>query len=160
MSVDPGISLAIIKNEILDCEKDSVRCGWKISEINLDNHSFSVRMVSPVDKQEYIIDVDFKNYKEEPLLLEFIDPESGEKGTKRAYPQENGKLGNLFHGHPCICHPCSRKSYGGYSNVHQDWHLGGWQQNPKTGSLKNLHAILKAIYSRISDPENYSGRMG
>ncbi|MBI4744221.1 MAG: hypothetical protein HY776_05325 [Actinobacteria bacterium] len=160
MSVDPGISLTIIKSEIKDCEKDCIRYGWTISEIDDENQSFSVRMRSPIDKQEFIIEINFKNYREEPLLIEFIDLVTGERGTKKAYPRENGKLGNFFHNYPCICHPCSRKAYGGFSNVHKDWQLSGWQQNPKIDSLKTLRPILRAIYSRISDPENYQGRMG
>lgn len=159
MSVDPRISLEIVRKEIQDCQQDIERCGWKVSDIDEGGQIFTVKMESPLDSQKYILEIKFDNYKEWPLLMEFIDPSSGERGNKKAYPADGGKHGSLFHGHPCICHPCSRKAHKGYSNVHADWALIGWQQMPQTGTLTNIRAILLAIYSRISNPDIYKGRM-
>lgn len=113
-------------------------------------------MKSRIDDQSYILEVKFDNYKELPLHLEFIDPVTGNPGTKNAYPKNND---SFFHPQLCICHPCSRKSYGGYANVHNDWTLAAWQQNPKVTTLTNLKAIIQAIYFRINNEITYEGRM-
>lgn len=160
MTVDPVTSLLIIKNELANCDREAIKYGWKFSEINEKDQTFVVDMKSPVDSERYIIEIKFDNYKEWPLFIEFIDPHNGQKGTKNAYPTNEGKLDSFFHSHPCICNPCNRKSYKGYSGIHNDWtDLAGWQQRPETNSLKNLRLILLAIYSRIRNPDIYAGRM-
>jgi hypothetical protein len=159
MSVDPRITLNIVKNELDDCQVDAGRYGWEISEIDEKGQLFTVKMISPIDQELYIMEIRFDDYKELPLLIEFVDPKTGERGKKNAYPADGGKYGNLFHGNPCICHPCSRKAYKKYSGPHQDWDIAGWQQNSKVGTLTNIRAILRAIYARISDSEIYKGRM-
>lgn len=159
MSVDPRISLSIVAREIEDSQRDASLFKWEISGIDEQNQSFTVKMKSPIDQEEYIMEIKFDNYKEWPLLIEFIDPKTLVKGTKNAYPSDQGSPnGNLFHGHPCICHPCSRKAHNGYGNVHTEWNLVGWQQL-NAGSLTTIQAILRAIYFRISNPVNYKGRM-
>jgi hypothetical protein len=159
MSVDPGISVNLVRKELGDCQEDLERFGWEISDLDEKGQTFTVKMQSPIDNEQYQLEIKFDNYKEWPLHIEFIDPSSGEKGNKNAYPADGGKCGSLFHGHPCICHPCSRKAHKGYSNVHADWALIGWQQMPQTGTLTNIRAILRAIYFRISNPDIYKGRM-
>lgn len=159
MSVDPRISLTIVQKELQECQKDAARFKWVISEIDERNQLFTIKMTSPSDGEEFIVEMKFDNYKEWPLLIEFIDSKNGERGTKRAYPSEQGNYGNLFHGYPCICHPCSRKAYQGYGDVHKEWDLTNWQQNSQVGLLKTIPAISRAIYARISNPNIYKGRM-
>jgi hypothetical protein len=158
--VDPDISLSIVKSELAECGEDAKRYGWIISEIDESNQLFSVSMQSPLDRQEYILEVKFDNYKELPLYLEFIDPVTNERGTRNSYPRNEGDNSSFFHSQPCICNPCSRKAYVGYSGVHKDWtNLQGWQQHEKIGELKNVGAILRAIFFRISSDKLYRGRM-
>jgi len=151
-------SIATIEAEIEVCKPNCEKFGWEISEINNSELSFSVKMFSPIDREIFLIRIDFKNYPEWPLLIEFIESDTGLVGTRRAYPLSK-KFGHFFHSHPCICHPASRKAYTGYSNVHQDWNLSSWKQNPQVGSLVNLNAILEAIFFRINNEEVYAGRM-
>lgn len=159
MSVDPRISLEIVRKELIDCQQDIKRYKWEISEIDEQSQTFIVKMKSPIDNQQYIIEIKFDNYKEWPLYIEFIDPVTNTRGTKNAYPVSDGSYGNLFHSTPCICNPCSRKAYSEHRGPHADWNIIGWQQNPKTSSLTNIRAILRAIYYRISNPDIYRGRM-
>lgn len=158
MTVDVRTSLTIVREELANCQQDRLRYGWDVSEIDEANQTFTVRMKSPVDDQLYIIEIKFDNYKEWPLYIDFIDPATGEKGTKKAYPT-NSKFDGFFHGMPCICHPASRKAYKDYNGPHNDWNITGWQQNSGVGTLTDIRAILRAIYSRISDPDKYAGRM-
>jgi len=163
LAVDPRTTLQIVKQEIADCGNDASRWGWIFSEIDEEKQRFTVRMKSPIDQNEFIIEIKFDQYKSQPLFIEFIEPSTGNRGTLKAYPRSLGKAGGFFHNNPCICHPCSRKAYRVEERPqapHSDWNMSGWQQNPKVGSLTNLRAILQAIYIRISDPECYGGRMG
>lgn len=159
MSVDRIITLNRIRKELSSCDEFAEKFGWVISEIDGTNQTFTVNMTSPVDNEKYIIEIKFDNYPEIPLLLEFIDYRTNEKGTKQAYPFKKGD--SFFHGHPCICNPCSRKSYKEFDPraPHHDWQLIGWQSNPKVGTLKNVRAILSAIYFRLSNPVFYDKRM-
>ena len=159
MSVDPRISIEIVRKEIQKCQPDIDQFNWEVSGIDVGNQLFKAKMKSPIDAEPYIVDIKFDNYKEWPLLIEFVDPVSGESGNKNAYPAGSGKYGNLFHKHPCICHPCSRKAYKELSGPHANWSLIGWERNPKVGTLTNIRAILRAIYFRISNQNVYKGRM-
>ncbi len=159
MTVDARTSLDIVRVELRNCEEDCTRYRWMLSTIDEKNQGFTVVMKSPIDGELYIIVIKFDNYKEWPLHIEFVDPGTGERGTKSAYPAPNDKIGGFFHEKPCICHPCSRKAYQGYTDLHNDWSIVGWQQHQQVGALTDIRAILLAIYHRISNPEVYRGRM-
>lgn len=158
MPVDKRISAGIVQQELDQCKEDAALYNWVILKIDEENQLFTVKMKSPKDQQEYIIEVKFDNYKEAPLYIEFIDPLTQQKGSKNAYPFKQGD--NFFNTTgPCICHPCSRKCYGGNANLHQEWRQAGWEKNPQVGTLTNIDAILLAIYGRISSDDKYDGRM-
>jgi hypothetical protein len=152
MSVPSNISLLTVKAEIAACSDDAEVYGWVISEINKVTQRFSVTMKAK-DSEVYKISFQFDNYPQLPFLIDFIDPDSGVNGTKHAYPKSGD---SFFHPNGVICHPCSRKPYSGYSGLHCDWNITGWKLIADT--LTTLHAILHAIYSRITN-NNYAGRM-
>ena len=161
MSVDKSITIATLKQELRDCNEYCEKYGWKISDLNEENLNFTVLMISPVDKEEYHLAITGDNYPEWPLLIDFFDPVTEEKGTKKCYPQGGD---SFFHpGLPCICNPCSRKSYKKFieSAPHGDWELNSWKTYSEVGTLTKILNILRAIYGRISDPDpnNYRGRM-
>jgi hypothetical protein len=158
MTVDQRTSLSIVNLELDACKEDAALYNWEISPIDEQNQTFTVKMKSPRDQQEYIIEVKFDNYKEAPLYIEFIDPITKQRGIRNAYPFKQGD--NFFNTTgPCICHPCSRKCYGEHAGLHRDWTQAGWQRNAQVSSLTNIDAILLAIYSRISSENKYDGRM-
>ena len=156
MTVPSATSLLIAQQELTDARSDPLLESVTFSELNKEALTLTAVMRSNIDQERYILKIQLDNYKEWPPLLEFIDPSTEQEGTKHAYPQCDD---SFFHGSPCICNPCSRKSYDGYSGVHSDWNLVGWKQNPQVNSLTNLRAILKAIYSRINTKQYYKGRM-
>ena len=159
MSVDPKTSLKIVQEEIKECEGEAVCCGWVFSEIDEPTQTLTVTMTSPLDKERYILEVKFDNYKLWPPYLEFIDPESLQKGGKRAYPRNVGNNASFFHDNPCICHPCSRKAYSNYGGPHGDWgEIAGWLRHPQVGGLTSIPNILRAVYGRISREDIYKGR--
>jgi len=160
MSVSKEISLLRVRKELTNCIEYGEKVGWIISEIDESNQSFTVQMTSPIDKEIYVIEVIFNNYPEIPLLIDFIYYQTAQKGLPIAYPKNKD---SFFHPNgPCICNPCSRKSYKEFINTghHGDWKMIGWQQNPKVGTLTSVDAILRTIYSRISNSDYYEKRMG
>ena len=156
MAVDKTVSLSIVKFELIICQKYADKFGWEISALKEDALSFNVKMTSPLDKEIFLISFKCDNYREWPPYVDFIDPNSGEEGLKTSYPlNPNG----FFHQNALICHPFSRKAYRDLQGPHGDWKLTDWERNPKIGALKDIPAMLLAIYQRISQPENYRGRM-
>lgn len=160
MSVAKEISVLRVKQELENCSNYGRKVGWILSEIDESNQSFTIQMSSPIDKEVYIVEITFDNYPEIPLLIDFINPKDDRMNIPGAYPKNRD---SFFHPNgPCICNPCSRKSYKEYiqSGPHGDWKMIGWQANPQIGTLKTLDVILQTIYSRISNPAIYLGRMG
>lgn len=159
MAVDPKTSLKIVTSELEECIPFAEMYRWDISEIDEQNQTVTVEMKSPVDQEEYLIELKFNDYKTLPLFIEFIEPDTGKRGTKRAYPKSIGSAGRFFHGKPCICHPCSRKAYKEYGGPHDNWKIKSWITYDQWGSLKTICSILLAIWGRISNPDLYGGRM-
>jgi len=160
MAVDRAISINLVRSELKSCEKDALRFGWDIFAVREEDLSFGIKMISPMDGEIYLIEIQFDNYKEWPFYIEFVDPLDGKMGTKNAYPSgKNDSFFNFHNGMPLICHPSSRKAYSDLQGPHGDWKLIDWENNSKTGALRNIHAILLAIYERISQSEIYKGRM-
>lgn len=103
------------------------------------------------------------NYKELPPLIEFIDPVSGARGTRHSYPKG---VDSFFHDNgPCICAPFSRKAYKSIvpTGPHADWQLGDWTTSTANGikwiNYSTLGDILGMIYTRLSRPDQFKGRM-
>ena len=157
MTVPPSTSFLIAKKELEDARKDPSLQSITISNLDEKTLTFTVQMNSPVDNEQYLMDFLVDNYKEWPPLIEFIEPNTKNRGTKKAYPK--GKGDGFFHNNPCICNPCSRKAFKDYGNVHKEWDINKWQQLPEVNSLIDLKSILKAIHGRIINPQFYSGRM-
>lgn len=158
MSVSPSISLKKVIAELEKCREYGEKCGWLISDIDEPNQTFKVTMISLLDNETYILEIIFSDYPELPLIMDFVHPKSGKKAVKNAYPKNDD---SFFHPAPCICNPCSRKSYKSFDSLgpHQDWQLIGWKENPKVGTLTSLDSILRTIYSRINSKGKYHGRM-
>ena len=112
----------------------------------------------------FIVEAKCDNYKEIPPLLDFIDPDSGVRATTHAYPRSND---SLFHeSGPCICAPFSRKAYKAVvqTGPHADWQLGDWMTTNAAGmqgvNYSKLGDIFGLIFTRLSRPDLYKGRMG
>ncbi|HYD55052.1 MAG TPA: hypothetical protein VEA99_20625 [Gemmatimonadaceae bacterium] len=111
----------------------------------------------------FILEIQCDNYREIPPLFEFIDPVTGERGTKNAYPKAKD---SLFHtSGPCICAPFNRKAYKSVveTGPHSDWALGDWQtstaNNVQWANFSKIGDMLGVIYSRLSRPDWFEGRM-
>lgn len=158
MTLPPSVTNKIVKEELAKCKTfESDR--FEISPYDETAQKFTVIMKSKVDNQIFILEVQCDNYNEWPPLLGFIDPDTKESETKHAYPKGSDSFFNTL---PCICNPCSRRSYKEYEGPHKDdqkWQLNTWRQNPQVSTLTNLPAILTAIFTRINRKETYQGRL-
>lgn len=158
MTVPSSTSFLIAQQELDDARKDPLLKSVIISDLEKETLVFAAKMQTPIDDQVYLMDFKLDNYKEWPPLIEFIEPDTGVRGTQYAYPQ--GKEDGFFHGKPCICNPCSRKAFKDYGDLHKEWDINKWQQMQEVNSLTDLKSILKAIHGRIINPKYYQGRMG
>jgi hypothetical protein len=109
----------------------------------------------------FIIEVQCDDYKELPPLFEFLDPFTGERGTKAAYPRGQD---SFFHQAPCLCAPFNRKAYKAFDPIgpHNDWHLGDWTRSTANGvaweNYTTLADMFGLIQTRLSRPDFYQGR--
>ncbi len=101
MAVDINISLSILKSELDNCRTEADKYGWEISILNEEVSSFRVKMVSPIDKEIFIISFKCDNYREWPPYIDFVDPISGQEGIRNAYPLSSD---GFFHQNILICH--------------------------------------------------------
>jgi hypothetical protein len=112
----------------------------------------------------FILDFECDEYKELPPFVEFIDPDTGERGTRHAYPKGTDSFFN--DSGPCICAPFNRKAYKSSNRpnaLHGDWALGDWQTSTANGvrwaNYSRLGDMLGLIHTRLSRPDLYRGRM-
>jgi hypothetical protein len=112
----------------------------------------------------FLVEIRCDNYKEMPPFFEFIEPESGARGTKRAYPKTTD---SLFHeSGPCICAPFNRKAYKSVepSAPHGDWQFSDWMTSTASSvrwsNYSTLADMLGLIQTRLGRPDFYRGRMG
>lgn len=160
MTVDPAVSLAIVKAELGIVVQRAPQFGWNLSHLDEATRTFTVEMTSTLDGQKYLVELRCDDYKEKPPFIEFIHPVTLQRGVPSAYPKDNaGDAGGIFHTQPCICHPCSRKAYetGGP-------HLNDWGPRMKdwvslSGGITTLVDILLMIQCRLNFEGSYAGRM-
>lgn len=160
MTVDPRVTLAIVQAELARARRLGQSFGWEFSPLNEAIPSFTVKMKSLVDGEVYVVELQLDNYKEWPPYTDFVNPLTGERGTKRCYPRDgHPEGGSLFHETPCICHPSCRKAYGKYRGPHGDWdgQITNWQAI--SGNIRSIPDILLQIQARINDRNSYRGRM-
>lgn len=154
--VPPSTSFLLGKEELRLAEAHSMLKSVKISSLDKETLTFTAEMTSPIDGEMYIVKFTLDGYKELPPLIDFVDPNTGECGTKHAYPAD--KKSSFFnHEFVCICAKFSRKAYKDCDGPHTDWNYGDWANTQ--GSYRNLESILRVIYGRISNSETYTGRM-
>lgn len=162
MAVAREVSAAVMHEEL-----DQVRALARLHKWGIvprsGELSFLVTMYS-YNSDLFIVEVTCDDYKEKPPLFEFIDPQTGERGTRRAYPNSND---SLFHDSgPCICAPFNRKAYKSFveTGPHAEWSFGDWTTSTANGctwsNFSKLGDMLGLIQSRLSKPETYKGRKG
>jgi hypothetical protein len=153
MSVLNDVSRAHVEDELKEAEPWGLLHGW--------NHSWEpeglllrTEMLSKVDRQKFVIEFTFANYREFPPYIEFLHPDTNERGTHRCYPK--GGRG-YFHGNPVICAPWNRKAYAAHGGPHSDWVMSQWAAYRANHS--KLGDILALLQELLDDRAGYGGRM-
>lgn len=162
MAVSHDISLHHLHCEMPHVE-ELARCyGWKV-DFRPEDLIVEVRMKARTEDL-FVVEAQCDDYKEVPPLIEFIDPDSGERGSRRAYPKGSD---SFFHeSGPCICAPFSRKAYGSLieTGPHGDWNPSDWMTSTVRNVVWSNHATLAGMFGmiqfRLNHPDLYTGRMG
>ncbi len=160
MALDIQISKEYVLHELEEAKEILLSFGWGIT--HPEDGVFIAKITSPVDSEKYILEGRYDNYKEYPILFDFIDPETNEKGTQHAYPCD--RIRTIFHKHgPSICLEASRKAYKQLGGPHQDWEdFTQWVElarKSERGDLTHLGNLLAKIACHLRNPEIYNGRM-
>ena len=161
MAVDPEISRLHVRQELTLVNELAATLRW---DINADYEHLTVLVtLYSHTGDRFIVEICCDDYKEKPPFFEFIDPDSGERGTRHAYPKTTD---SFFHDSgPCICAPFNRKAYKSEVSTgpHGDWSLGDWQTSMANGipwaNYSKLGDMVGLIYTRVSLPNLYRGRM-
>lgn len=161
MSVAVEISQVIMRDEVALARDVARQYKWGIVPKYADL-KLLVTMYSHTGDL-YILEITCDDYKEKPPFFEFIDPETGEPGTRYAYPKTHD---SLFHDSgPCICAPFSRKAYKSVvaTGPHSDWQFANWMNckdsNVDWSNYSKLGDMLGLIQTRLGRQEYYKGRM-
>ena len=162
MAVPTDVVREVLKAELEAARPIARELGWGIIP-RLDDLVVYVTMFAH-NKDPYILLVLFDDYKALPALFDFVDPVTGEVGTRHAYPKASD---SFFHeSGPCICARFNRKAYKAYAQTgpHGDWVYEGWMNSKSDGvdwaNFSMFGDMLGAIYSRLIQPGRYAGRMG
>lgn len=153
MTVAQEISRDIIRAELNQTQPLVKTFGWVLEE-KLEQLIFTVRIRSSIDNEEYVMEFKCDNYKETPPFIEFINPVTGERGTRKVYPK-NGN--GFFHSTPCICAQFNRKAYKEFGGPHGDWSIGNWiNLRPEVSTLGDMITLIQRL---INNRNFYGGRM-
>jgi hypothetical protein len=133
------------------------RHGWKWQD-NVEGLIARAEFTA-LDGERFILQGEFDEYKAKPPFLEFEEPDTGMRGTRKAYPKSND---SFFHPNgPIICAPFSRKAY---REVHKRWQFGDWMTSKENGvnwaQYSTIAGMFALVYNRITHPDCYKGRMG
>ena len=144
--VPPEVSLHHVQVELQRAGSIVELFGLDVDTSMLTEADLRIRVsgASRVDAEEYTVEMRFDGYRPIPPFVEFLDPETGEAGTRSAYP-------SCFNDHPCICVRFNRKTYGEHSGLHKKWQFGDWASNPAT---EEIGGMLGHIFASIN---NYFG---
>jgi hypothetical protein len=161
MTVDPDITRQHMREELVLVKDLAATERWVV--IPDYEHLTILVTMRAHNGDPYIIEARCDDYKAMPPFFEFIDPDTGQHGTRRAYPKTTD---SFFHDSgPCICAPFSRKAYKAVVDTgpHNDWQFGDWQtstaNNVQWANASKLGDMLGLINTRISRPDLYKGRM-
>ncbi len=161
MAVSPEVTRQYLEDELALVTDVATTYKWSVTP-DFDKLVVLVTM-SAHNGDLFVLEVRCDNYKETPPFFEFIDLDSGQRGTPRAYPKGPD---SFFHSSgPCICAPFNRKAYKSVvgTGPHGDWNLGDWMtssaNNVPWANYSKLGDMLGLIQKRLSRPEWYSGRM-
>jgi hypothetical protein len=161
MAVSPEISRLYLRDEILLVDDLASTYRWKVA---VDYDTLTVRVeMRAFNGELYVVEVRCDNYKEIPPFFEFIDPDTGENGTRHAYPKGTD---SFFHeSGPCICAPFNRKAYKAFAldGPHEEWNPVDWMKseanNVTWANYSKLGDMPGLIQTRLNRGDYYRGRM-
>lgn len=149
-----GLALAEIEADLPALHARAARAGWEIS-FHPETLSIDVKIVQNASGEVFLLRGIFDQYRSLPPVWDFVDLDTGEAGTRSAYPRQvpphenpNNVPPVVIDGGPkgqVICLPCNRLAYKGTDpRAPHDWNLVMWaDQDPR-------HTTIVEMVSRIN----------
>lgn len=151
MSVAADVALAAINQELSAVAEYAAAAGLLASFESLTEQNLRfVLQFENQDGESFYVQFDCSDYPLYPPIVEFVNADQSERGTKRLYP-----LG--FHPTPCICMRYNRRAYVERGGPHGDWRLLDWRLPTGNGiAIDNLALMVSDIHSKV---RHSTGRM-
>lgn len=151
MTVDINVTRMILQEEFEAMENIASNWNW-IKAADYDRLVVTVEMQSAIDQQVYIVEARCNDYRAIPPYFEFIDRQSGQRGTSHCYPAG----GSYFHPKPCVCVQWNRKAYQTEGGPHGDWPMANWGAAWPGIVLGDMFLLIQL---QINKRDVYKGRM-
>lgn len=133
--------------------EENARCmGWKLER--LTPTSFVITMPAR-DGSWFSLLCLCDRYSAEPPAWHWYNADTKKIDDPRDIPKPVG----FFHGNNVICAPWNRLAYKSIDSrgPHEDWAIGDWRGNSKTGACRTLSAMAIRIAHELQ--KNLQGRV-
>lgn len=143
-----------LDEEISPLKKIAARWGWRFER--RDDLSFVLGMQAR-DSSWFWLMCRCDRYPSMPPAWHWYNPETDETDNVRDTPAADSRF---FHGNGVICAPWNRLAYGSVDTrgPHNDWQIGDWKSNPKTGACTRIAAMALRISTELRN-KMFKGRI-
>jgi hypothetical protein len=140
--------------ELIPLEEIAAHKGWKLTR--LEDLQFMLGLPAR-DHTWFWLLCDCECYPAMPPAWHWYNAESGERDQPRDTPEHGG----FFHSAGVICAPWNRLAYKSEDarGPHNDWSIGDWRANARTGGCTTLAAMALRIAVELQRP-TFKGRRG
>lgn len=139
-------------SELAALRENAALLRWTVNQI--DPTTFVIGFTAQ-DRSKFWCKVSCDGYKAQPPAWHWFNPETDAVDQNKDIPNKGG----FFHGAGVICAPWNRLAYKTVDarGPHDDWSLGDWLTNPKTGACRSLSAMALRIHHELQS--GMKGRM-
>jgi hypothetical protein len=150
----PTVAELSLDEEFAPLEENAALKGWKLGRRGACE--FVLGILARDDSWFWLL-CRCDRYPAMPPAWHWLNPETMEYDR----PQDTPKGGGFFHGNGVICAPWNRLAYKSEDprGPHNDWTIGNWRAEPKTGACTTLSAMALRVATELR-ASTYEGRLG
>jgi len=133
-----------VSSELAALQQNATLLGWTLMQID---RTTIVIGLKAEDRSRFWCKVCCDAYKAQPPAWHWYNVETGAVDQRKDTPSKGG----FFHSAGVICAPWNRLAYKTVDarGPHDDWSLGDWLTNPKTGACRSLSAMALRIHHEL-----------
>jgi len=133
-----------VASETAALRDNAALLGWSLCE--LDAITFVIGFTAE-DGSRFWCKVRCDGYKAQPPAWHWYNPQTDAVDQ----PCDTPNKGGFFHGAGVICAPWNRLAYKSIDprGPHNDWSLGNWLTNERTGGCRTLSAMALRIHVEL-----------